>query len=584
MKLLPLFTLLGSLLFPANADHLLLTRVVTQPDAAESFSIYNPTDNSINLSNYYICDDENYYEIQTKADMSPSHFLYGFTARFPNINIEPNDTLIIGLNYKYDEFYKGNTPADLVMYLDQVNSMIETENKSFGRPFSDTDGDDNDYGIISADSCNTKEGIWYGNDDDLTAYCGDGIGCNGTEITYCNEENNQNCIEECEDISPVGKLGDMSELLILFYWDGDLNNPIQDVDYFLWGSDQNPLDKSGISGYQNETSVIDQLYFNESTTQNYAYSRIGVDEIGELETGSNGISGHDETSENFRESWTIVRIPEFIYGCTDIYAVNYNSLAEYEINTYYEHNTGLFEFNPSLSCRYSFKQIINNEFGIEYPNMVVYGRVVDFFDIRTVSESGSGPQNITIEDENGYRITITVWDWEVADSEISEAISKYNKNMFYVWAAGDLGFYEDGNEWQVEVASSENIIIAQNFTSDGEYESSSTPIKTSINPAPFIIIPTLDETLDYNFTFPDKSRVIVRIFDISGRFITSLVDKYYTSSGTVYCNEPPTSWNGRDQFGQTVSPGAYIMHIEALNPVTGETQTDAAPIVVGVKN
>ena len=107
--------------FAQEADHLLLTRVVTQPDEAESFSIYNPTDASINLSNYYICDDEDYYEIQTKGDMSPSHFLYGFTARFPNINIEPNKTLIIGLNYKYDEFYEGDASADLVMYLDQIN-------------------------------------------------------------------------------------------------------------------------------------------------------------------------------------------------------------------------------------------------------------------------------------------------------------------------------------------------------------------------------------------------------------------------------------------------------------------------------
>ena len=156
--------------------------------------------------------------------------------------------------------------------------------------------------------------------------------------------------------------------------------------------------------------------------------------------------------------------------------------------------------------------------------------------------------------------------------------------MYYVWASGDLDFYEKYNEWQIEVSSSANIIIAQNYTTDGEYESSSTPIKTSINPAPFIIIPTLDETLDYNFTFPDKSRVIVRIFDISGRFITSLVDKYYPSSGIVYCNDPPASWDGRDQLGQIVSPGTYIMHIEAMNPVTGETQTDAAPIVVGVKN
>ena len=42
--------------------------------------------------------------------------------------------------------------------------------------------------------------------------------------------------------------------------------------------------------------------------------------------------------------------------------------------------------------------------------------------------------------------------------------------------------------------------------------------------------------------------------------------------------------DGRDQLGQIVSPGTYIMHMEVMNPVTGETQTDAAPIVVGVKN
>ena len=132
--------------------------------------------------------------------------------------------------------------------------------------------------------------------------------------------------------------------------------------------------------------------------------------------------------------------------------------------------------------------------------------------------------------------------------------------------------------------SKNNIIIAQNYTNDCEYIPSSTPIQTSINPEPFVLIPTLDETLDYNFTFPDKSRVIIRIFDISGRFITSLIDKYYELSGTVYCTDPPASWDGRNYLGQIVSPGTYIMHIESMNPVTGETQRDAAPIVIGVKN
>ena len=100
-----------------EADHLLLTHVVTQPTAAESFSIYNPTDSPINLNDYYICDDEDYYEMQTDGDMSPSHFINGFTARFPNINIDPKGTLIIGLNYQYNEFYGENFPFHIYISL-----------------------------------------------------------------------------------------------------------------------------------------------------------------------------------------------------------------------------------------------------------------------------------------------------------------------------------------------------------------------------------------------------------------------------------------------------------------------------------
>jgi flagellar hook assembly protein FlgD len=94
----------------------------------------------------------------------------------------------------------------------------------------------------------------------------------------------------------------------------------------------------------------------------------------------------------------------------------------------------------------------------------------------------------------------------------------------------------------------------------------------------------LGETLDFSYSFPNNSRVLVRIFDISGRFITSLVDKYYSNAGTVIRKEDSSAWDGRDQLGQIVAPGTYIMHMEVMNPVTGETQTDAAPIVVGVKN
>ena len=106
----------------------------------------------------------------------------------------------------------------------------------------------------------------------------------------------------------------------------------------------------------------------------------------------------------------------------------------------------------------------------------------------------------------------------------------------------------------------------------------------TIKPEPYVIIPTLGEKLDFTYSYPKNSRVIIRLFDLSGRFITSLVDKYYEESATIFRDDDQSSWDGRDQLGQIVPPGTYIMHLEAMNPVNGETQTDAAPVVVGVEN
>ena len=601
MKLLPLFTLFGSLLFPVDADHLLLIRVVTQPDAAESFSIYNPTDSPINLSNYYISEEEDYFKIQSVGNMSPSHFLYGFTARFPDLNIEPNDTLIIGLNYRYKEFYGEDNPADLVMYLDQVNSMIETEDKSFGIPFSDIDGDDNDFGNISADSCNTVGGIWHGNEGDDTAFCGDGIGCNGTEITYCNDENSSNCIEECDDINPIGKFDDGTEMLILFYWDGNSNNLIQDVDYFLWGDSLNSMDKSEVPDYQNDTSADDQLFFEEIAENYYAYSRIGTDEVDETQTGGNGITGHDETSENFRESWEVKEI--FKMGCTDSDAPNFDPNAEIDDG----------------NCALNFEDVINNcisepiacEDGYDlsdppqcplYNNRVtIVGTIIDYYDITP----NNGPYSFTLEDPLGYRISFVVWPesssyqdgFDITQSAFS-ILTQSPFERFKIQISGKLDVYcRSGielnifNDWQVVVEYESDISIIEEIDMGGFFTEDNIKI-VEIKPAPFVLIPTIGETLDYTYSHPGNSRIIIRIFDLSGRFITSLLDKYVIKSGTWSNGFNPTTgenssasaWDGRDHLGQIVAAGTYIMHIEAMNPVTGETHTDAAPVVVGVKN
>jgi hypothetical protein len=143
--------------------------------------------------------------------------------------------------------------------------------------------------------------------------------------------------------------------------------------------------------------------------------------------------------------------------------------------------------------------------------------------------------------------------------------------------------FEYEGDKQILICGPEDFTVVKSFDQEGFFTKDDSAI-VQISPAPFVLLPTFGETLDFSYSFPNKSRVIIRIYDLSGRFITSLVDKYYPNAGNVVREEDSSAWDGRDQLGQIVSPGTYIMHMEAMNPVTGETQTDAAPIVVGVKN
>ena len=502
MKLLPLFILLGSLLFPANADHLLLTRVVTQPDAAESFSIYNPTDSPIDLTNYYICDDEDYYTMQTEDELSPSHIASGFTARFPSINIESGDTLNIILNENYTEYYGEEFIPDIIMYGADNNSMLETEIGSFG--------------------------------------------------------------------GASDKINDDAEMIILFYWDGNLSSSIQDVDYFIWGSSQNAFDKSDVPEYENDTPIESQLFFETEAETYYAYSRIGTEEIDETQTGGNGITGHDETSENFRESWEIV--PLFNLGCTDDNAPNFDPMAEKDDDTCVD---------------FTIKQIYD-QFGSELSPAPCnedwsYGHTISTMGLIVDYQVTGGPRVITIEDENGYRLDSITWDWDpMLSDKTRQFVDYYDPTEYIVLITGSLGIYNCN--FQLEINSEDDITYFNSFHPFGDFVPDSSIVSAQIEPAPFVLIPTLGEHLDFSYSFPNNSRVIICVFDISGRFITSIVDRYFEQAGQVIRLEDHAEWDGRDHLGQIVQPGTYIMHMEVMNPVTGVTQTDAAPIVVGVKN
>jgi hypothetical protein len=85
-----------------------------------------------------------------------------------------------------------------------------------------------------------------------------------------------------------------------------------------------------------------------------------------------------------------------------------------------------------------------------------------------------------------------------------------------------------------------------------------------------------DDGFLIEFNVPTNSRVVMRLFDIEGRLVRTLIDEeQYAGPGQVM-------WNGRDELREVVPVGVYICHLEATDRDQGETTTDQVPIVVGM--
>jgi hypothetical protein len=104
--------------------------------------------------------------------------------------------------------------------------------------------------------------------------------------------------------------------------------------------------------------------------------------------------------------------------------------------------------------------------------------------------------------------------------------------------------------------------------------------KAVLNVEPRVFVPnrqvySADDGFPIQFNVPSNSRVVLRLFDIEGRLVRTLVDEeQYAGPGQVV-------WNGRDELREVVPMGVYICHLEATDRQGGETTTDQAPIVVG---
>ncbi|HRU92347.1 MAG TPA: lamin tail domain-containing protein [Candidatus Marinimicrobia bacterium] len=652
--------LLPVLLLTAQ-DHVIISEIVLQPSKAEYIKLYNPTDNAIDLSNYYLTDGTDpsnqkyYYNLPTDSNFWSTNSS-DFIVRFPQgYSIGAQSELIIAATTTadYQDYYR--SAPDLAVKDDLLNAL---------------NGQD------------TKGGA--------SAY-----------------------------------LDNAAETLVLFYWDGSLPT-VKDVDYVIWGNRSCAVDKSGVSGYLNDTPIAEQTYM--PTHQDGQKLQRVSDEGFEPTSGGNGITGHNETGENLAATWQVVAVGNtkpklsnityspanplvgqsitFSVNATDdglIEAVRLIYTFQSETNTvpmslisgntysvtigpfsvantlYYqieaEDESGLIttsnrnmikiqsppetltiktirdnwdEYNGQtvtlrgvvtigsnilITSRTSayFQDVSGkglNLYASAITNLMqgdsieVTGELTEYNGVKeltnwtgsytvlasnvpikstakvyiselvnnltewegsyveihgTVAERSNPTAtnqgcNVVIEDETA-RTTVRIWNTTGAlYNALGEIVNEYTDSLLTlnnkVTVRGVVGIYSNAPQILLGYASDvEPYIVGE--AGEG---------RTKISAAPYPFVPKLGEVIKYTYEYPANCRAIVRVYDLSGRFITTLVDNYFAVSW-----KREDTWNGRNELNQLVPPGNYILHLQTTNRSTGKSQISIAPVVVGVK-
>ena len=207
-----------------------------------------------------------------------------------------------------------------------------------------------------------------------------------------------------------------------------------------------------------------------------------------------------------------------------------------------------------------------NTLEYNYTFVEVWGKI-------TARQDLAGPgTNVTIEDPTGANTTVRIWNstgilYDENENLVNTAMDSLLQIGNLIDVSGIGG--EFNGESQVQPAFPSDISEHQEGDV-GDYQA-----KLNVEPYPFV--PQLGEQINYDFSFPANSRIKLRVFDMSGRYVTSLYDEFRSLSFYI-----ESSWGGRNEVNELVPPGVYIMHLEVTDIKTGDLSTDTAPVVIGV--
>ena len=183
--------------------------------------------------------------------------------------------------------------------------------------------------------------------------------------------------------------------------------------------------------------------------------------------------------------------------------------------------------------------------------------------------------NISIQDASGEVSTVRIWnstnilfneDMQLINNELDSLMQVGN----VVQVSGIGGEYSGASQIQPAYASA---IIEKLEGQTGNFDET-----LSVSPHPFI--PQIRDVIKYSYSFPSDARIKLRVFVTAGRLITTLYDEY---RGISFYKE--ASWNGRDNLNRLVPSGAYLIHLDIFDAVTGKSYQKIAPVVIaGYKN
>ncbi|MGH2570023.1 MAG: hypothetical protein ACRDGR_02275, partial [bacterium] len=119
-------------------------------------------------------------------------------------------------------------------------------------------------------------------------------------------------------------------------------------------------------------------------------------------------------------------------------------------------------------------------------------------------------------------------------------------------------------------------LVPQNQEAIVEVDGGFAPEGPAVDVQKRVLVPDLGEKIRITATSPSRSQMIVEIYDMLGRKVTTLYDGVGLGPQTF-------DWNGVNQWGSVVAAGAYLCHVRAVSLDGGPVRTASAPIIVGFR-